>query len=240
LIGKVQGIRRKVYMQKKTVKGFVLGFTTAVVLGGATLTAGAASGAFKDVKEGAWYENAVLWAQEKGIVNGYADGTFKPNNNVTRAELTGVVSNMAREGYINVDAPLEGIDEYEAIQIGKTTVEDLKPHDRGPLHGQYTKQVGDILIVVDEGSGGVITNKHYEIGAELSDQYTYPQVTKENLQKLEAGMSFEQVSLLFGGRGLLHSEGEKFKLYQWFGTDEPSPKLTFDKIDNGLSLSWSE
>ena len=229
-------------MQKKTVKGFVLGFTTAVVLGGATLTAGAASGAFKDVKDGAWYENAVLWAQEKGIVNGYADGSFKPNNNVTRAELTGVVSNLAREGYINVDAPLKGIDEYEAIQIGKTTLEDLKPYSEGPLHGQYIKHAGDILIVVDEGSGGVITNKHYEIGSELGDQYTYPQVTKENLQKLESGMSFEQVSLLFGGRGLLYSESEKFntKTYQWFGTNEPSPKLTFEKIDNGLSLQWNK
>jgi len=57
-------------MQKKTLKGFVLWFTTAIILGGATLTAGAASGTIKDIKAGAWYEDAVLWAQEKGIVSG--------------------------------------------------------------------------------------------------------------------------------------------------------------------------
>ena len=37
-------------MLKKTVKGFILGFSTAVILGSATLTVGAASGTFKDVK----------------------------------------------------------------------------------------------------------------------------------------------------------------------------------------------
>ncbi|MFJ7982606.1 hypothetical protein ACIQ1D_20340 [Lysinibacillus xylanilyticus] len=40
-------------MQKKTIKGLVLGFTTAVILRGATLTAGAASGTFKNIKAGA-------------------------------------------------------------------------------------------------------------------------------------------------------------------------------------------
>ena len=99
-------------MQRKTVKGFVLGFSTALIIGGATLTVSAANGTFKDVVAGAWYENAVLWAQEKGIVYGYSDGTFKPNNNITRAELTSVVQNLASEGYIDVDIPLEAVNGY--------------------------------------------------------------------------------------------------------------------------------
>ena len=54
-------------------------------------------------------------------------------------------------------------------------------------------------------------------------------------------MSFEQVSLLFGGRGLLEREDENSKTYRWFGPgNRPDPRLTFEKIDNGLSLSWSE
>ena len=75
-------------MLRKTVKGFVLGLSTALIIGGASLTVSAANGTFKDVVAGEWYENAVIWAQEKGIVNGYPDGTFKPNNHITRAELT--------------------------------------------------------------------------------------------------------------------------------------------------------
>src|SRR5207237_6549928 len=31
----------------------------------------------------------------RGIVNGYTDGTFRPNNNVTRGQLSKIVSNSA-------------------------------------------------------------------------------------------------------------------------------------------------
>lgn len=42
---------------------------------------------FSDVKKGAWYEATVEWGVSKGMINGYADGTFKPNQNVTESEF---------------------------------------------------------------------------------------------------------------------------------------------------------
>ena len=42
---------------------------------------------FSDVAEGAWYEEAVLWAAENGIVTGYPDGTFAPDKALTREQL---------------------------------------------------------------------------------------------------------------------------------------------------------
>lgn len=42
---------------------------------------------FNDVAEGAWYEKAVLWASEQGIVTGFADGSFRPQESVTRAQM---------------------------------------------------------------------------------------------------------------------------------------------------------
>ena len=42
---------------------------------------------FTDVKAGLWYSEAVIWASENGIVNGYEDNTFKPMNNVSREEM---------------------------------------------------------------------------------------------------------------------------------------------------------
>lgn len=42
---------------------------------------------FSDVGTNDWYYNAVLWASKKGIVNGYADGTFAPDKPVSRAEM---------------------------------------------------------------------------------------------------------------------------------------------------------
>ena len=42
---------------------------------------------FSDVASGQWYENAVKWAAMKGIVTGYGNGKFGPNDYVTREQL---------------------------------------------------------------------------------------------------------------------------------------------------------
>ena len=42
---------------------------------------------FTDVKEGAYYYKAVLWAVEKGITNGTSETTFEPNEDCTRAQV---------------------------------------------------------------------------------------------------------------------------------------------------------
>lgn len=42
---------------------------------------------FSDVKKNAYYYKAVLWASEKGIVAGYKDGTFKPNEKCLRRQI---------------------------------------------------------------------------------------------------------------------------------------------------------
>ena len=41
---------------------------------------------FPDV-EGHWAETFICWLQTNGIVSGYPDGTYRPDNNVTRGEL---------------------------------------------------------------------------------------------------------------------------------------------------------
>ena len=41
---------------------------------------------FPDVEEGKWYTTAAIWAAENGVVTGYDDGTFGPNNDVLRSE----------------------------------------------------------------------------------------------------------------------------------------------------------
>ena len=46
----------------------------------------AAENPFKDVAEGAYYYDAVLWAAEQGITGGTSAGTFSPNATLTRAQ----------------------------------------------------------------------------------------------------------------------------------------------------------
>ena len=42
---------------------------------------------YTDVPADAWYNNAVSTLSNAGILDGYEDGTFKPNGNITRAEF---------------------------------------------------------------------------------------------------------------------------------------------------------
>ena len=42
---------------------------------------------FTDVKPGKWYTKYVLWAKSQGLVDGYEDGTFRPNSELNRGEI---------------------------------------------------------------------------------------------------------------------------------------------------------
>ncbi|MFP5528237.1 S-layer homology domain-containing protein [Peptococcus simiae] len=50
---------------------------------------------FTDVNAGDWYANTVGYAVQKGIVSGYPDGSFKPNQAITRAEFSAIAARFA-------------------------------------------------------------------------------------------------------------------------------------------------
>lgn len=52
---------------------------------------------FTDVSAGAWYEKAVAWAYETGIVKGYTENTFAPDDVITREQLAAVMYRLAGE-----------------------------------------------------------------------------------------------------------------------------------------------
>lgn len=56
--------------------------------------------AFVDVNEEAWYADAAAWAYEIGIVSGYGDGFFGPDDEITREQMALILMNYARyKGY---------------------------------------------------------------------------------------------------------------------------------------------
>lgn len=50
-----------------------------------------ATGSFYDVALDAWYADAIRWAAQNGIVSGYSDGRFGPNDPVTREQLASIL-----------------------------------------------------------------------------------------------------------------------------------------------------
>ncbi len=50
---------------------------------------------FPDVPSGAYYAKAVRWAGSAGVVSGYKDGRFGPNDRITREQLAVMIANFA-------------------------------------------------------------------------------------------------------------------------------------------------
>ena len=56
----------------------------------------ATANSYSDVSAGQWYNNAVSTMTRAGIVNGYPDGTFRPNAPITRAEMAKIIALFAK------------------------------------------------------------------------------------------------------------------------------------------------
>ncbi len=65
---------------------YTLFLFTLIALLGAPQAALAAEGDFSDLPEDHFAYSAVMYLKEEGIISGYDDNTFKPNNSVVRAE----------------------------------------------------------------------------------------------------------------------------------------------------------
>lgn len=50
---------------------------------------------FSDVDMSAYYANAVIWAQQNGIVNGVTETEFAPENNITREQIASIMFRYA-------------------------------------------------------------------------------------------------------------------------------------------------
>jgi len=46
---------------------------------------------FDDAEKDSWYEKAVLWAKQNGIVNGVTETEFSPNENITREQIATIL-----------------------------------------------------------------------------------------------------------------------------------------------------
>ena len=80
---------------KKLLK-MLLSFTTAVLIAVPVL-------AFPDVSDDHWAAKQIKELTEKSVIVGYPDGTFQPDENVTRAEFASVFSRILYADKYNVD-----------------------------------------------------------------------------------------------------------------------------------------
>ena len=72
-------------------KSLVAALTGALVVG-ATATTFAAANPFSDVPAGHWAYNAVTRLANDGVIEGYGDGTYRGNRNITRYEMAQMIA----------------------------------------------------------------------------------------------------------------------------------------------------
>ena len=106
------------YIQKFADKGYITGYEDGTFKPNNTITRAEISQVlsnfkinlkfedinFKDSK--GWFEKTVKKATENGFLSGYKDGTFKPNNKITRFEMIKITSMLVRNNnYDKVQLP---------------------------------------------------------------------------------------------------------------------------------------
>lgn len=68
--------------------------TRVQVLNSSLATSPQAAKSFPDVAAGSWYYTYVQTASRNGWINGYEDGTFRPDSSITRAETVTMVNRL--------------------------------------------------------------------------------------------------------------------------------------------------
>ncbi len=96
---------------------------------------------FKDVNPNAYYANAVAWAQQKGIIAGYGNGMFGPDDSITREQLSAMLWKYAGSP---VAADNKGLDTFKDAK-------EISPYAKNAL--TWANQL-DII----NGKGGGLLN----------------------------------------------------------------------------------
>ena len=82
---------------------------------------------FTDIESGFWYENAVIWASENGIVNGVTSEKFAPYSEITREQMATLVYRYLKyknSPYAEVSEKALGFD--DADKISEYALEAIK------------------------------------------------------------------------------------------------------------------
>ncbi len=104
---------------------------------------------YSDVQDGQWYTNYILVASQLNIVEGYDNGTFRPNNNINTAEFLKVLS-LTFDLERDLDYDYEDVDEdaWYATYAGVANTFGLFPGRDDELDPEDDLTRTEIVIAV--------------------------------------------------------------------------------------------
>ena len=108
---------------------------------------------FTDTDSGIWYSNAVLWASQQKLMEGYGGGIFGTDDPVTRQDMTAVLYRNADSPEANHESRYEdesAIADYASAAVDWGTANNIvRPASEGvfaPRSNAARAQVADALM----------------------------------------------------------------------------------------------
>ena len=145
-------------------KSLTAALTTALVVGAASTTLAAAN-PFSDVPADHWAYDAVAQLADDGVIEGYGDGTYRGQNEITRYEMAQMVAKaMAKEDQVNAQQKAmidrlaaEFSEELNNLGVRVANLEDRIDNIKwtGELRYTYEREFGDTF---DKYAGGTQTD----------------------------------------------------------------------------------
>lgn len=205
---------------------------------------------FSDVKETDWYYPYVIIASDLELLNGYSDGTFKPEKEVTYAELVAIL--LRNLGYTRLSEQSENGWYWNYI----VKMREIELNDNiGEFKYESPAKRGDVAMFV---WNALITNRWAITSENETSGFTYTYSDKTPLETIFEDYRFLDNELIYsvGGfdgnpmvvtsKGAYHIEEEKVPLYVLGGNvtglykkgDTKLIGVTFDeKIQNEKIVS---
>ena len=118
----------------------------------------AGSSDFTDVANGSWYDEAVAWANEEGIVTGMTETTFAPNAAITREQMATMLYRYAKylglntrvkadlSDYTDADSISAYAEDAMAWAVGAGLINGVTDTTLNPAGTATRAQVATILV----------------------------------------------------------------------------------------------
>jgi len=208
-------------------KSLVAALTGALVVG-ATATTFAAANPFSDVPAGHWAYNSVTKLASEGVIEGYGDGTYRGNRNITRYEMAQMVARaLARAPKSNISsssrAELDKLaaefrDELDTLGVRVSDLERNadKVKWTGKIEYTYGQLKNKDTDQKSTGNGGVFrlepvaeVNDHWTANARVDAGFNAKSDTTNDvtLKRWFAKGDYDKFSISLGRFGYCPNEG---------------------------------
>lgn len=141
---------------------------------------------FKDIKSDEWYADSIGYLSKYDIIKGYSDGTFKPDESVTRAEFVamavryhGLFNEVKKTGYTVKYTDLnKSYWAYNDIALAKN-IGWLNGYADGTFRGDNNITRAEVVTIVNRATGRTADKEYVKDNLTKLNRFT--DVTNSNL-----------------------------------------------------------